>query len=282
MVALISFAMPFMLNGIAAGDAYYLAGDAFFVGEFSEDSAEEMAHDKESGQVEIGYYLPPDEHYMGYKLGHPRLKITEFSSNQRTHLRNFYFKLRGDLGWPKIVRQDRESLTSKRAIDYELNPFILLVHNKSFDPEKYCVGLKYNETWMTPTVVLDEPGVIRRKKLVIAPSYSPLFPFTKSVIDDANSLIDDWKDSFQVPPLLVKASEVSPTEADEIIPLSISFDNVALYILYLKDLPEIYQRKNQGGFFRFSSDGIEKLIFEEESDECGNFTESRLVVTPIK
>jgi hypothetical protein len=158
----------------------FLPGDAFFSTSLTGEGLEKFREGK-ADSLRLDYQRL-DNHFMACgNLGYYHLKVTGISESFRRNIGHAYERVRGDDA-PLFVKTEREN---KEEL-VEWNPVVVLVYNEG--KVVFPIGAKFNENWQ-------EEGLGQ---------YG-------GFLDDAKSVVWDWRRGKDVPPLALK-KELGPKE----------------------------------------------------------------------
>ncbi|HEY0984116.1 hypothetical protein [Schlesneria sp.] len=159
----------------------FLPGDAFFESALTQELADMMTVHEDGDTLSLRYHTHAR---VALEAGCAVLEIKRIGLKRRKLLACLYKMLR------KQQAPIFEITTNERGeLRRELNGMALLVYNKTFDYQRYAIGLRYNEDWA-------EEGAM----------FSTLPEFVNYYISEdltPSCVIEDWRNSRHVPPLKV-------------------------------------------------------------------------------
>ena len=172
LLALLAIPAPVM-----AGNIGFLPGDSFFHSILTKDKSQELLKEETS----MLKYVQPrwvEGYFCGYH-GYWQLQLPSDSKPLILNLQTVYDSVR-ESSPRKLV--EYKSLEGVQV--HETNGLHLFVYNADFDPTKYTVGRRYNETWVEDEMAF---GRSRRETELQVFDRSP------------ETYAGEWRDASQVP-----------------------------------------------------------------------------------
>ena len=158
----------------------FMPGDACFHSILTKDRLAALAA---SEKATVPFIRPKGEQFAfcGY-AGYWSLQFPPNSDSLVKNLNALYTELRR-----YSPRELQEHVNSDgKTVQFETNGFHIVIYNRDFDPLKYNIALRYNETWSE-----DESSFGPRPRITRLESY----------VVDRVAFSNDWRDAKDVPPL---------------------------------------------------------------------------------
>ena len=174
------FAFFLVATPALATNRGFMPGDACFHSILTKDPLAALA---ESEEATVPFVRPKGEQFAfcGY-AGYWSLQLPPNSDPLIKNLNTLYTELRR-----YSLRELQESVNADgKTVQSETNGFHILIYNHDFDPLKYNIALRYNETWSD-----DESSFGPNPRITRLESY----------VVDRVAFSNDWRDAKAVPPL---------------------------------------------------------------------------------
>jgi hypothetical protein len=159
----------------------FLPGHAFFPTTLTAEQAAGLNADPTNPSIfeysSLGGY---EEAFCGY-AGYARAKIPSLDEPFVANLKRAYARLR-----EYEPRQLTETARDGQKKLVETNPMRVLFYRHDFEFPKFRLGLQYNENWAEETMKFGHPP----RQFVLC-----------CLIDDADAIMESWRDSTEVPGL---------------------------------------------------------------------------------
>jgi hypothetical protein len=247
-----------------AVNLYFMPGDAFFTTSLSEKSTSELP-DAGGDVIFTHHCLDDDMALCGY-AGFARLEVRKLPPEVATGLKTLYWELREQGYW----KEDRV-VTGKdgKVTREEMNPFLLLIYDKSFDPKRYDFGLKYNERWAE----LPEEALLDRKTLRFEAIKYEKF------VSGEEALVRDWRDSRKVAglPVEIPAGVKWASSSDGQHPPAVAkAGDLRFFVLVSGSFDRLYKREAYEEFWEVTPSGFRRFRFRPRPE---NWERTDLVMT---
>lgn len=232
--------LSFLLtNGMLEARVFFYPGDAFFHAAISSEGQVEITN-WTGGPIKLRYEPPVSSPpSLGAHLGFPSAEINHWSGALSASLKAGFSLC--DLDKPK---------------DSEPSKIHLFVYNQDFDPKKFHIGLKYNESWNEPVENDIFPSFGGSDPIATESMYTP-FSSSKKMI------VEDWLHSRTVDPLAAELpADVNWKRIGKLVTESISIDAEKCVFILINDilLERVIQRKAKARFVKVSK--TEARLFE--------------------
>jgi len=242
------FAVCIFLSSTAFGNNnLFLPGDAYFPTVLTEDKLAKLQTDRESPPIfEYSSFGGYEGAFCGY-AGYQRATIPGLDEAFITNLKIAYSRIR-DYEHKQLVEIERDG---KRVLE-ETNGMRVLFYAKDFEFPKYRIGLRYNEDWVEEVV-----------KFGHAPRHIRLC----CLIDDADAVMESWRDAKSVACLKVTLPEVELKPVPKTTePVSVR-SSVKAIVLDSRPLIEYFRpsEDEMPTVYIVDSSGIRDLSYEDDS-----------------
>ena len=230
-------------SAVRATDRGFLPGDAFFHSVLTQDRCESLQSDE---LPVLQYVRPKEEHpaLCGY-AGYWKLQFAPGSQPLISNLCNLYSDFRKYTPREIVEFEAADGST----VRHETNGFHLFVYNDDFDPKRYHVALRYNESWVT-----DESSFVPR----------PDFTRLELFVEDRIAFSDDCRDAASVPQLRAKCPPIPDQEARMKLGLGnqriespiVVDEQIQVIVNESSDFRRYVRRRNGATLYAVTADGI--------------------------
>jgi hypothetical protein len=242
-----------------ANNNYFLPGDAFFHALVTSEEMEAIATG-EGDELTLEYDRHPGSEgaFCGY-AGYKNLTLGDITPGKRKALKLAHRYLRTQQG--RIVREspkmDTELLENgdirlvpveNPAPPQEQNPISLYVYPKGFDPERYALGLKYNENWAAEL-----------KALGVTHDHVRMDPFLTTF----SAVETDWRDALRVAPLKVDLPQDVEQSNYGIREPMVLKEDVKFVLFAPTQLPQLFQGEDGWEFVLVEGESVRSMTFDE-------------------
>lgn len=228
----------------------FMPGDACFHSILTQDR---LAALTESADATFPFVRPKDEQFAfcGY-AGYWSLQLPPNSDSLVTNLNKLYKELRR-----YSPRELREHVNADgKTIQSETNGFHIFIYNHDFDPLKYNIALRYNETWSEDESSFGpHPRITRLESCVI----------------DRVAFSNDWRDAKAVPPLRAKCPQIPDQEKRMKMGMGnkriddpvVATDQVQVIITPVSDFRRYIHRRNGVTFYSVTNAGVKQYTVKK-------------------
>lgn len=253
---LLALAFPSLAR---ANNNYFLPGDAFFHALVTSEEMEAIATGEgETLTLEYDRHPSSEGAFCGY-AGYKNLTLGNMTYEKRNALKLAYRYLRAQHA--RIVREspkmDTELLgngdirlvpVENPAPPQEQNPLSLYVYSTGFDPQRYALGLKFNENWAAEL-----------KSLGVTHDHARMDPFLTAF----PAIETDWRDAARVPALKVDLPQDVEESNYGIREPMILKENVKFVLCDPTLLPKLFDREDYWGFVLVEGESVRSITFDE-------------------
>ena len=232
-------------QNLMATNRGFMPGDAFFHSVLTQDDCEQLT---KSPLPTLEFVRPKGEPFTGCGYaGYWSLQLPAESAPLFSNLSKLYSGLRRHA--PRELTEHIDGDGKKQQ--YETNGFHIFVYNKDFDPLRYDIALRYNETW-----VADESSF----------GPHPSITHLESFVIDSFAFSNDWRDAAVVAPLKTECPPIPDQERrmklgmgnkriDESV---LAKGDIQIIVTASPDLRRYVHRKNGTLFYSVTNEGIKQ------------------------
>jgi hypothetical protein len=224
--------LPLLFStGVSEARVFFYPGDAFFHAVITREDPTQIT-DWANGPLKLRYEPPiSSPPSLGAHLGFPSANVNHWSVTLSTNLKSGF----------SLCELDKPKESEPAKVH-------LFIYNQDFDPKKFHIGLKYNESWNEPVENGVFPSIGASDPIVFESMYAP-FSSSKKMI------VEDWLHSRTVDPLAAELpTDVKWKQVGKLMTEPVSIDaEKCVFILVNDDLLErVIQRKAKARFVRVS------------------------------
>ena len=233
-----------------AANRGFMPGDACFHSILTKDRLAALAA---SEKATVPFILPKGEQFAfcGY-AGYWSLQFPPNSDSLVKNLNALYTELRR-----YSPRELQEHVNSDgKTVQFETNGFHIFIYNRDFDPLKYNIALRYNETWSE-----DESSFGPRPRITRLESY----------VVDRVAFSNDWRDAKDVPPL--RATHPSIPDQEQRMKMGmgnkriddpvVATDQVQVIVTPVTDFRRYIHRQNGVTFYSVTKAGVKQYTVKK-------------------
>ena len=223
----------------------FMPGDAFFHSVLTQDRCTALS---DSDSPSLPFVRPKGEQFTfcGY-AGYWFLQLPADSDPLIKNLGSLYSSLRRSSPRELLEYTDANGTTTQ----IETNGFHVFVYNHDFDPLKYDIALRYNETWAE-----DESSF----------GPHPLSTRLESFVIDRAAFSNDWRDAAAVPPLRTECPPIPEQEKrmklgtgnERLDAPVLAKEQVQIIVTASDKFPQYVHRRNGATFYSVTNSGIKQ------------------------
>jgi hypothetical protein len=231
---------------------YFVPGDAYFRTRLTETLVDDVVAGKESRWDYVApAYLKPDEPAFRGHVGCPLLQVSGIPAETAGNLKKLYHWLRASR--PKAVSIEFD--TNEKRLEFEINGFHCFFYPRSFNVERFSLGLKYNENWSR----LGKPQG-QEPKYSFGLSSVPYQP----ILRDYELTVQDWKVADQVDPLKATIDFELEHGPPEKRPALVKWSDVKLLVVAESDLEATIRNEPWHAVFEVLDKEIVRYEYERD------------------